>query len=152
MIDCSISKNYQTFNIGTIGYSLYVSNPFYATIIKIYIFFNVASNLLNNNGYGLLMGLISNDNANVGIGTTYQMNEFYYNGLESAKLVGDNKIKYCLKDIPNGIININITGYNNGTGTPVPYTENYLLDRNPSTGATNPPSNVLLCLKFTYEF
>ena len=68
-------------------------------MIKVYINFNVASNVLNNNNYGLLMGLISNDNANVGIGTTYQINEFYYNGLGSAKLGSDNKIKYYLKDI-----------------------------------------------------
>ena len=32
----------------------------------------------------------------------------YYTGLGSAKLGSDNKIKYYLKNIPTGIININI--------------------------------------------
>ena len=120
-------------------------------MIKVYINFNVASNALNNNNYGLLMGLISNDNANVGLGTTYQLNVFYYNGLGSAKLGIDNKIEYYLKDVPSGMLNIIITGYNNnnpnGLGT---YLENYLVDINYPAG--NAPSNILLCLKFTYEF
>ena len=74
LIDCSISKNNQTFSIGTTTYSIYAPIPFYTTIIKIYIFFNVASNLLNNNNYGLLMGLIKNNNVNARLGTTASLN------------------------------------------------------------------------------
>ena len=93
------------------------------------------------------MGLINNNNSNIRLGTTYALNNFYYNGLGSIKLGSDNKIKYNLKDIPNGIIHINITGFNNSTAN---YLENYLVDITSPAG--NAPSNVLLCLKFTYEF
>ena len=142
MVDCIINKNYRNFAVGTTTYSIYSAVPFYTTMIKVYINFNAASNVLNNSDYGLLMGIISNNNADVNIGTTYTLTNFYYNGLGS-----DNKIKYNLKDIPNGIININITGFNNSTAN---YLENYLVDITSPAG--NAPSNVLLCLKFTYEF
>ena len=144
-----ISKNYHTFAIGTTTNNTYAPIPFYTSIIKVYINFNAASNALNNSDYGLLMGIISNNNADVNIGTVYTLTNFYYNGLGSIKLGSDNKIKYNLKDIPNGIININITGFNNSIDTAT-YLENYLIDINSPAG--NAPSNVLLCLKFTYEF
>ena len=147
LVDCIVNKNYRNFAVGNTTYSIYSAVPFYTTMIKIYINFNAASNVLNNNDYGLLMGIISNNNADVNIGTTYTLTNFYYNGLGSIKLVSDNKIKYNFKDIPNGIINIIITGFNNSTGT---YLENYLIDITSPTA--NAPSNVLLCLKFTYEF
>ena len=147
LVDCIINKNYRNFAVGTTIYSIYSAVPFYTTMIKVYINFNVTSNILNNNDYGLLMGIISNNNADVNIGTTYTLTNFYYNGLGSIKLGSDNKIKYDLKDIPNGIININITGFNNSTAN---YLENYLVDITSPAG--NAPSNVLLCLKFTYEF
>ena len=137
LIDCIVNKNYRNFAVGATTYSIYSAVPFYTTMIKVYINFNAASNVLNNSDYGLLMGIISNNNADVNIGTTYTLTNFYYNGLGSIKLGSDNKIKYNLKDIPNGIININI--YNE--------LNNVLLDYE-----NNPPSNVLLCLKFTYEF
>ena len=147
LVDCIINKNYRNFAVGTTTYSIYSAVPFYTTMIKVYINFNAASNVLNNSDYGLLMGIISNTNADVNIGTTYTLTNFYYNGLGSIKLGSDNKIKYNLKDIPNGIININITGFNNSTAS---YLGNYLVDITSPAG--NAPSNVLLCLKFTYEF
>ena len=147
LVDCIINKNYRNFAVGTTTYSIYSAVPFYTTMIKVYINFNAASNVLNNSDYGLLMGIISNNNADVNIGTAYTLTNFYYNGLGSIKLGSDNKIKYNLKDIPNGIININITGFNNSTAS---YLENYLVDITSPAG--NAPSNVLLCLKFTYEF
>ena len=54
------------------------------------------------------MGIISDTDVNVRLGTTDALNELYYTGLGSAKLASDNKIKYYLKNIPTGIININI--------------------------------------------
>ena len=138
LIDCAISKSYHTFAIGTTTENTYAPIPFYTTIIKVYINFNVSSNsIYNNNSNGLLMGLVPTNNVNVRLGTTDQMNEFYYTGLGSAKLESENKIKYYLKNIPSGIININI--YNE--------LNNVLLDYE-----NNPPENVLLCLKFKYEF
>ena len=137
MIDCAISKTYHQYAIGTTGINTYAPIPFYSTVIKVYINFNVISNSVYNNSNGLLMGVISDTDVNVRLGTTDTLNELYYTGLGSAKLGSDNKIKYYLKDIPTGIININIYNQNN----------NVLLDFD-----DDPPSNILLCLKFTYEF
>ena len=148
LVDCIISKNFQ--EIGGTGLTVYAPIPFYTTNIKIYINLNVASNSLMNNNYGLLFGLISGDNQSARLGSAGGLSTYDYSNLGSCKL-DDNKIKYYLRDIPTGIININITGYNNSIDTAI-YIENYLVDRNTLTGATNPPSNVLLCLKFTYEF
>ena len=138
MIDCAISKSYHTFAIGTTLESTYAPIPFYTSIIKVYINFNVSSNsVYNNDGSGLFMGLIPTNNVNVRLGTTSALNNYYYSGLGSAKLESENKIKYYLKNIPSGIININI--YNE--------LNNVLLDYE-----NNPTANVLLCLKFKYEF
>ena len=86
LVDCIINKNYRNFAVGTTIYSIYSAVPFYTTMIKVYINFNAASNILNNSDYGLLMGIISNNNADVNIGTTYTLTNFYYNGLGSIKL------------------------------------------------------------------
>ena len=137
LVDCAISKSYHTFNIGTTTANTYAPIPFYTTIIKVYINFNVSSNSVYNNSNGLLMGLIPTNNINVRLGTTEALNNYYYSGLGSSKLESENKIKYYLKNIPSGIININI--YNE--------LNNVLLDYE-----NNPPANVLLCLKFKYEF
>ena len=93
LIDCIISKNYQIFVIGNTTYFINGANPFYTTIIKVYVDFGVASNLLNNNYYGLLMGIINNNNVKPRLGTTTALNYYYYPGLGSAKLEIDNKIK-----------------------------------------------------------
>ena len=137
MIDCAVSKSYHTFAIGTTGNNTYAPIPFYTTVIKVYINFNVASNSVYNDGNGLLMGVISDTNVNVRIGTTDQMNELYYTGLGCAKLGNDNKIKYYLKNIPSGIININV--YDEANTVLIDYED-------------SPSYNVLLCLKFIYEF
>ena len=50
LIDCAISKSYHTFNIGTTTNDTYAPIPFYTTIIKVYINFNVASNSIYNDG------------------------------------------------------------------------------------------------------
>ena len=65
LIDCIINKNYRNFAVGATTYSIYSAVPFYTTMIKVYINFNAASNILNNSDYGLLMGIISNNNADV---------------------------------------------------------------------------------------
>ena len=83
------------------------------------------------------MGLISDSDVNVRLGTTDALNELYYTGLGCAKLGSDNKIKYYLKNIPTGIININIFNQ---------------VDEILEDYEGNAPSNILLCLKFTYEF
>ena len=56
-----------------------------------------------------------------------------------------DRLKYYLKDFPNGIININIIGNNNSLNVDE-YVDGLLID-----AFGNAPSNVLLCLKFTYE-
>ena len=138
MIDCAISKFYHEYAIGTTGVNTYAPIPFYTTVIKVYINFNVACNsIYNNNSNGLLMGIISDTDVNVRLGTTDALNELYYTGLGSAKLASDNKIKYYLKNIPTGIININIFNQ---------------VDEALDDYEGNAPSNVLLCLKFIYEF
>ena len=68
LVDCIVNKNYRDFAVGTTVFSIYSAVPFYTTMIKVYINFNAASNVLNNNDYGLLMGIISNNNADVNIG------------------------------------------------------------------------------------
>ena len=128
MIDCAVSKFYHEYAIGTTGINTYAPIPFYTSVIKVYINFNVVSNSIYNDGNGLLMGVISDTNINVRLGTTDQMNELYYTGLGCAKLGNDNKIKYFLKDVPTGIININV--YNE--------LNNVLLDYE-----NNAPSNVM---------
>ena len=137
LIDCIISKNYSLLTLVT------YPNPFYSTTIKIYINFNVYSNSLSNNSCGVLLGLINNQSTTLRLGSSGGLSTYDYSNNGSAKL-HDKKIKYYLNDAPTGIININITGYNNSTGN---YLENYLLDNQFIA-----PSNVLLCLKFTYEF
>ena len=137
LLDCIISKNYAVFS----GVIYPVS--FYSTTIKIYINLNVYSNSLTNNSYGTLLGLINNQSTTLRLGSGGGLSTYDYSNNGCAKLQ-DNKIKYYLNDVPTGIININITGYNNSTGS---YVENYLLDNQ-----FNAPSNILLCLKFTYEF
>ena len=137
LVDCVISKNYS--NDGGVVYPV----SFYLTFIKIYINLNVYGNSLNNNNYGLLFGLINNQSTTLRLGLGGGLSTYNYSNNGCAKL-NDNKIKYYLNDIPTGIININIIGYNNITGT---YIEKNLADL-----LVNPPSNVLICLKFTYEF
>ena len=99
MIDCAISKTYHQYAIGSTGINTYSPIPFYTTVIKVYINFNVASNSVYNNSNGLLMGIISDTDVNVRLGTTDALNELYYTGFGSAKLGSDNKIKYYLKNI-----------------------------------------------------
>ena len=91
------------------------------------------------------MGIIPGDNACVKIGTSNTLTYYEFSNLGSSD-INDNKIKYYLNDIPTGMININIIGYNN-TGTGGTYQFLNLVDI-----SGNAPSNVLLCLKFTYEF
>ena len=141
LIDCVISKNFE--EVAGTGLTVYVPIPFYTTNIKIYINLNVASNSLINNNYGLLLGLIPGDNESVRLGAAGGLSTFDFSSLGSCKL-NNNKIKYNLKDIPTGMININIIGNNNYTGT---YLDEFLKDV-----LFNNPSNLLLCLKFTYEF
>ena len=140
LIDCVISKNFE--EVAGTGLTVYVPIPFYTTNIKIYINLNVASNSLVNNSYGLLLGLIPGDNESVRLGAAGGLSTFDFSSLGSCKL-NNNKIKYNLKDIPTGMININIIGNNNYTGT---YLDEFLKDV-----LFNNPSNILLCLKFTYE-
>ena len=137
MIDCVISKNFSNYNsTSTPIFLINAPPPFYANVIKVYINFNVANNSVYNDGNGLLMGLIPGDNVTARLGTGGGISNYDYSSLGSCKL-DDNKIKYYLKDIPTGIININIYNQNNGD----------LLDFD-----NDPPSNILLCLKFIYEF
>ena len=76
LIDCAISKNYHTYAIGTTTANTYAPIPFYTSIIKVYINFNVSSNsIFNNDGSGLLMGIISDTDVNVRLGTTDALNE-----------------------------------------------------------------------------
>ena len=139
LIDCLISKNY--------GDDSGVNYPisFYSTFIKIYINLNVYGNSLNNNNYGLLFGLINNQSTTLRLGSGGGLSTYDYSNNGSEKLE-ENKIKYYLNDIPTGMININIIVYNN-TGTGGTYQFLNLIDI-----SENAPSNVLLCLKFTYEF
>ena len=137
LIDCIISKNYSVLT----GAIYPVS--FYSTTIKIYINLNVYSNSLTNNNYGILLGLINNQSTTLRLGAGGGLSTYDYSNNGSEKLE-ENKIKYYLNDIPTGMININIIGYNNITGT---YIEENLVDL-----LTYPPANVLLCLKFIYEF
>ena len=138
MIECAISKTYHQYAIGSTGLNTYAPIPFYSTVIKIYINFNVVCNsIYNNNSNGLLMGIISDTDVNVRLGTADALNELYYTGLGSAKLASDNKIKYYLENIPTGIININIFNQ---------------VDEVLEDYEGNAPDNVLLCLKFKYEF
>ena len=137
LIDCIISKNY-----GVDG-GVYYPVSFYSTYIKIYINFNVYSNSLTNNSYGTLLGLINNQSTALKLGSGGGLSTYDYSNNGCAKL-NVNKIKYYLNDIPTGMININIIGYNNSTGT---YEFINLLDI-----SGNEPTNTLLCLKFTYEF
>ena len=95
LIDCAISKNYHTYAIGSTTASTYAPIPFYTTIIKVYINFNVSSNsIYNDNSNGLLMGLIPTNNVDVRLGTTSALNNYYYSGLGSAKLESNNKILF----------------------------------------------------------
>ena len=131
LIDCVINKNGIVIDGDT---SYYLS--FNTTSIKIYINFNVASNSISMDGNNLLLGLIQNNSILAYFNTTtLAIDNFYYSDKSSEKLI-DNKIKYYLKDIPNGIINIVL--YNDGNTV--------LLDVE-----NQAPKSVLLCLKFTYE-
>ena len=147
LIDCLISKNYDKFAVGS-GVIIETPIAFFSVFIKIYINFNVASNILNNNNsYGLLMGIIPGDNACVKIATSNILTYYEFSNLGSSD-INDNKIKYYLKDVPNGIINININIIGNSNSLNVDnYVDGLLVD-----AFGNPPSNVLLYLKFTYEF
>ena len=139
LIDCVINKNGIQID-GDISYYL----SFNTTSIKIYINLNVSSNSISMDGNNLLMGLIQNNSTLANFNpTTLVIDNFYYSDKSCEKLI-DNKIKYNLKDIPTGMININIIGNNNYTGT---YLDEFLKDV-----LFNNPSNILLCLKFTYEF
>ena len=145
LIDCAISKNLININVD-IQYPL----PFNASTLKIYINFGIAVNtfsygtiydptgtIISSGGNNILMGLIQGNSLGAKMGlTTYSLQNFYYSDKSCEKLI-DNKIKYYLKDIPSGIINIYICDPNNET----------LYDVN-----GNEPTNTLLCLKFTYEF
>ena len=131
LIDCIISKNFNLLTLVT------YPNPFFSTIIKIYINLNVYGNSLSNNNNGLLLGLINNQSTTLRLGSGGGLSTYDYSNNGSEKLE-ENKIKYYLNDIPTGIINISIIGYNN-TGTGGTYVENYLVDI--TTPTAQRPSN-----------
>ena len=132
LIDCVINKNGIQID-GDISYYL----PFNTTSIKIYINLNVSSNSISMDKNNLLLGLIQNNSTLANFNpTTLVIDNFYYSDKSCEKLI-DNKIKYNLKDIPNGMINIIL--YNDENTV--------LLDVE-----NQEPKSLLLCLKFTYEF
>ena len=130
LIDCVINKNGIQID-GDISYYL----SFNTTSIKIYINLNVSSNSISMDGNNLLLGLIQNNSTLANFNpTTLVIDNFYY--YKSCEKLINNKIKYNLKDIPNGMINIIL--YND---------ENTIL----LDVENQDPKSLLLCLKFIYE-
>ena len=131
MIDCVINKNGIVIDGDT---SYYLS--FNTSSIKIYINFNIARNSISMEGNNLLLGLIQSNSTLANFNpTTLAVDNFYYSDKSCEKSI-NNKIKYNLKDVPNGMINIILYNDNN----------TILFDVEDQV-----PKSVLLCLKFTYE-